>query len=170
MSAPVMDKSLKSKGTLYWVMEDGETGEIKSFGHADNICTQKGLERYVSGGAGVSGAPAVPTGMKYGSGATAVALTGAGAALVTYISGSNLPFTTAPAGAVNGSAWRVTYICSWAAGVGTTASSISEVVIVNDAATDATSTAANTYHRVLASIGVKTSTDVLTFTWTYDVA
>jgi hypothetical protein len=136
-----------------------------------NLVTQVGDQVYGERGAGVSGAPAAPTGMKLGTGSTAVAKTGAGAALVTYLSGSNKAFdATYPQSALNGAARRITFKRTYAAGEATTASPITEVVIVNDTiATDATSVAANTISRgLLAGIGSKGATDTLAITWTHD--
>ena len=107
------------------------------------------------------------TGMKLGTGTTAVAKAGAGAALVTYISASNNPFdatwpVTQNLGAglgVNGQ-----YKTTWAAGDVTNAA-ITEAVIVNDAAADATTTAANTAHRIVFTAINKTASDSLVITW-----
>ena len=108
------------------------------------------------------------TGMKLGTGATAVAKAGAGAALVTYKTASNLAFDTSfpviqnlGAGlGVNGQ-----YKTTWGAGVATDAA-LAEAVIVNDSSTNATSTAANTAHRIVfASTINKTATDTLVITW-----
>jgi hypothetical protein len=59
----------------------------------------------------------------------------------------------------------------YVAGVATTASPITEAVIVNDSATNATSTAANTYSRVLLSpaVGSKGAQDSLTLVWDWNV-
>lgn len=137
-----------------------------------NLVTQVGDQIYGERGAGVSGAAAAPTGMKLGTGGTAVAKTGAGAALVTYLSTSNKAFdATYPQSALNGAARRVTYKRTYAAGEATTASPITEVVVTNDTiATDATSTAANTLSRaLLTGIGSKGATDTLAVTWTQDL-
>jgi hypothetical protein len=113
--------------------------------------------------------------MKLGTGSTAVAKTGAGAALVTYLSGSNkafdgsFPASSQPGGA--GTARRIQYKRTYAAGEATTASAITEAVIVNDTiATDATSTAANTISRILVTgISAKGASDTLTATWNHDL-
>jgi hypothetical protein len=107
-----------------------------------------------------------------GTGGTAVAKTGAGAALVTYLSGSNKAFdATYPQSALNSSSRRITYKRTYAAGEATTASAITEAVIVNDTiATDATSTAANTISRILVTgISAKGASDTLTATWNHDL-
>lgn len=116
------------------------------------------------------GGPSQPTlmsGMKLGTGTTAVAKSGAGAALVTYEPGSNNPFDASfpviqnlGAGlGVNGQ-----YKTTWGAG-DVTDSALTEAVIVNDAATDATSTAPNTAHRIVFSAINKTAADTLVITW-----
>lgn len=115
---------------------------------------------------------ALPTGMKLGTGSTAVAKTGAGAALVTYLSGSNKAFdATYPQSSIPGTVRRITYKRTYAAGEATTASAITEAVIVNDIiATDATSTAANTISRILVTgISAKGASDTLTATWNHDI-
>lgn len=137
-----------------------------------NIVTQVGDQVYGERGGGVSGAPAAPTGMKLGTGSTAVSKTGAGAALVTYLSGSNKAFdATFPSSALSGSSRRISYKRTYAAGEATTASAITEVVVVNDTiATDATSTAANTISRALVTgISAKGASDTLAITWTQDL-
>jgi hypothetical protein len=143
----------------------GADGQVKSRCATKNLITSAGDAVYAGRGAGVTGAAAAPTGMKLGSGSTAVAKTGAGAALVTYLSGSNKAFdATFPSIAAN----VVTYKRTYAAGEATTASPITEAAIVNDTiGTDATSTAANTVARVLLTgIGSKGASDSLTITWT----
>lgn len=105
--------------------------------------------------------------MKLGTGSTAVAKTGAGAALVTYLTNSHQAFdATYPSSAVV-SGRAVTYKVTYAAGKATSAATaITEVVIYSDVTADATSTAANTYSRaILAGIGSKQSTDTLSITW-----
>lgn len=149
-----------------------EHGNLLERFEGKNLVTQVGDQVYGERGGGVSGAPAAPTGMRLGAGSTAVAKTGAGAALVTYLSGSNKAFdATYPQSALNGSSRRITYKRTYAAGEATTASPITEAVIVNDTiATDATSTAANTIARILVTgISAKGASDTLTATWNNDV-
>ena len=132
-----------------------------------NLVTAVGDQLYASRGAGLT-TSALPTGMKLGAGSTAVAKTGAGAALVTYLSGSNQAFdATFPAATGGVVSYKVTY----AAGTATTASPITEAVIVTDTiATNATSTAANTIARVLiAGVGSKAAGDSLAITWTHTI-
>lgn len=134
-----------------------------------NLITAVGDRLYASRGAGLT-TSAVPTGMRLGTGSTAVAKTGAGAAVVTYLAGSNRAFDgTFPSEA----AGVVTYKCTWPAGTATTASNITEAVIntdtiANDNAT--TATAANTVSRGLfASPAPKGALDSLVATWTHTI-
>ena len=130
-----------------------------------NLITAVGDQGYVARGAGIATPPAAPTGIRLGTGTTAVAKTGAGAALVTYLAGSNRPFDATFPSATGGVA---TYKATWAAGVATSASAITEAALVNDTiATDATSPAANTWARILlATPAAKAAGDSLTLTWT----
>lgn len=158
-------------GHIAWELRDAD-GNLKASGEAENIITQVGDERYAKAGAGVGSPPAAPTGMKLGTGSTAPSKTGAGAALVTYLSNSHLAFdATFPSVALNSGVQRVTYKCTFAAGKATSASNpITEAVIVNEALTDATSAAAATLARVLLpNPAAKQSTDTLTVTWTHDI-
>jgi hypothetical protein len=147
-----------------------EDGSLIASGESDNIVTSTGDRMYAERGAGVVGPLAAPTGMKLGSGTTAPSKTGAGAALVTYLSDSHQAFDSVPVVTANGSGYRVTYTTTYGAGKATTASAITEAVIVNNALTDATSTAANTVSRLLVSgLGSKGSTETVVFTWTHDL-
>lgn len=108
-------------------------------------------------------------GMKLGTGSTAVAKNGAGAALVTYLTNSHQAFdATFPSTSGTTGGRVVTYKVTYAAGKATTASAITEVVIFLDFLADATSTAANTIARALiAGVGSKGASDTLTITWTH---
>src|SRR3954470_16628107 len=129
-------------------------GELIGYCKKRNLITSVGDQMYAERGAGIASPPAVPTGMRIGTGSTAVAKTGAGAAIVTKVTLGNLAFdatfptSSQPGGA--GTARVITYKCTYAAGSGTTASPVTEVVIVNDTiATDTATAAANTITRVL---------------------
>lgn len=130
-----------------------------------NLVTAVGDQYYAGRAALPSSLPAQVTGMKLGTGSTTPAKTGGGAALTTYLSGSDkaidASFPTASGGVVT---WKRTY----AAGEATTASAITEVVLCTDTLADATSTAANTIARaLLAGISAKGASDTLTITWTH---
>lgn len=151
-------------------IEMHRAGELIHREEVDNLITQVGDQWYAERAAGVAGAPAAITGMKLGAGSTAPAKTGAGAALVTYLANSHQALTGTPTSALSGSSRRLTFAATWAAGKATTASPITEVVIVIDALADATSTAANTIARALISgVANKQATDSLTITWTHDL-
>jgi hypothetical protein len=154
----------------------GATGQLKQLEVFSNLITTAGDQYYAKMGiVGVSpAAPTAPTlanGMKLGTGSTAVAKSGAGGALVTYKTGSNVVFNASypVAAAVAGTdtGWTATYQSTWAAGVATDAA-LTEVVIVNDQATNATTTAANTYSRALFASAInKGALDALTVTWAH---
>lgn len=142
----------------------GADGVVKARCVTRNLVTAVGDRLYASRGAGLT-TSAVPVGMKLGTGSTAVAKTGAGAALVTYLSNSHQVFDAGyPQEAGGVASYKVTY----AAGKATSASAITEAVIFTDALADATSTAANTVARVLLSgIPSKGSSDTLTLVWNH---
>lgn len=153
-----------------------ERGRVKDQVEFTNLITTAGDQYYaqkaIVGIAPASAsAPSAVTGMKLGTGTTAVTKSGTAAALITYLTASNVAFVTGypQAAAYTGSdtGWTATYQCSWAAGVATSAS-INECVIVNDSGTNATSTAANTISRVVFTSTIsKASTDTLTVTWSH---
>lgn len=162
---------LKGFGVAHLLDEDGKTKELIPFA---NLVTTAGDQYYAQKGiVGIAPAsPSAPTaanGMKLGTGTTAVAKSGAGAALVTYKTASNVAFdsTFPSAAAVGGDGgWNATYKTTWGAGVATDAA-LTEVVIVNDQGTNATTSAANTYSRALITSVNKTATDSLAVTWTH---
>lgn len=154
------------KGTVHAVLT-GPDGKVKAECTVHNLVTATGDQLYASRGIGLT-TSALPTGMRLGTGSTAVAKTGAGAAIVTYLTGSNKAFDATFPSATGGVA---TYKRTYAAGEATSGSAITEVVIntdtiANDNAT--TATAANTVSRaLLAGIGSKGASDTLTITWTH---
>jgi hypothetical protein len=114
-------------------------------------------------------APTAMSGMKLGTGTTAAAKSGAGGALVTYLTASNLAFdATYPQTSNLGAGLGVTavYKTTWGAGVATN-SAITEAVIVNDSATNATSSAANTLSRIVFTAVNKGASDTLAITWSH---
>jgi hypothetical protein len=153
-----------------------EDGALLERCETTNLVTQVGDQMYGERAVGL-GTLAAPTGMRLGTGANTggnvPAKTGTGAALTTYLSGSNKAFdATYPQSSLSGAnARRITYRRTYAAGEATTASAITEIVIVNDTiATDATSTAANTISRAaVAGISAKAATDSLVATWNHDL-
>ncbi len=139
---------------------------LKAEVEVHNLITAVGDVMYAHRGSGISSPPATPTGMRIGTGSTAVAKTGAGAAIVTKVTLGNKAFDgsfPSIAAAV------VTYKTTYAPGEGTTASPVTEAVIVNDTiATDTATAAANTISRALiAGVGSKAAGDTLILTWTH---
>jgi hypothetical protein len=139
-----------------------------------NLITDAGDLYYATRGiAAVS--PATPAdatkvnGMKLGTGTTAAAKNGAGAALVTYLTASNVVFdatfpSTSNLGA--GLGVQAVYKTTWAAGTATN-TAITEAAIVNDQATNATTTAANSISRVVFTAVNKGASDTLAITWNH---
>jgi hypothetical protein len=152
----------------------GPDGELKHEELVGNLITTAGDEYYAKRGAAAV-TPAAPadvtkvTGMKLGTGVTAAAKSGAGAALGTYETGSNNPFDSTFPQLIDLSAdtgWQIQYKTTWAAG-DVTETALTEAVIVNDAGTDATSTAPNTISRITFTAINKTASDTLVITWNH---
>jgi hypothetical protein len=149
----------------------GEDGGVKQTGVFANLITEVGDEYYGERAAGIASPPNQVTGMRYGTGITAVAKTGAGAAIVTYVAGSSLAIDAGfPTSALSGSSRRIQWRRTWAAGVAT-ANGISEAVItIETPLTDVAGTAANTISRALLSPVVnKGASDSLEVTWNHDL-
>lgn len=137
----------------------------------ENLITQVGDQYYGERASGIGSPPGQVTGMRLGTGTTAVAKTGAGAAIVTYVTGSNKAIDGSfPTSALNGSSRRIQWKTTWNAGEAT-ANSIAEVVITNESPlTDVAGTAANTISRALLSPTVnKGASDTLAVTWNHDL-
>jgi hypothetical protein len=165
------EPSFRGSVLIQVVSEDGEVKDERKIG---NKITTAGDEYYAKRGAAAV-VPAAPadvtkvTGMKLGTGTTAEAKSGAGALLVTYETGSNNPFDAGFPVLVDltgDTGWQIQYKTTWAAG-DVTETALTEAVIVNDAATDLTSTAANTISRVVFTAINKTATDSLVITWNH---
>lgn len=149
----------------------GPDGRLKQRVVARNLITEVGDEYYGERAAGIASPPAQVSGMRLGTGTTAVAKTGAGAAIVTYVSGSSKAIDGSfPTSALSGSSRRIQWKTTWAAGEAT-ASGIAEVVITNEGTlTDVAGTAANTVSRALLSPTVnKAAGDTLAVTWNHDL-
>lgn len=166
------DKDIQLKGEVLVQIFDVDGNVTEEV--VGNLITTAGDEYYAKrSAAGVS--PAAPAdvtkvdGMKLGTGTTAAAKSGAGAALVTYITGSNNPFDATFPSFIDLSGdtgWQIQYKTTWAAG-DVTNSAITEAVITKDSTTDATSTAANTTSRVVFTAINKTASDTLVITWNH---
>jgi hypothetical protein len=163
-----VNNNVSIKGCLS-ITRINSDGDVVEHVEIPNIITAVGDQYYAGRAALATGLPAQVTGMRLGGGSTAPAKTGAGAALVTYLTNSNQAldanYPTVAAGVVT---WRATF----APGKATSASAITEAVLVNDTiATNATSTAANTISRALVTgISAKAAGDTLVVQWTHTLA
>jgi len=148
----------------------GPDGQLKARGEFGNLVTQVGDQFYGDRAAAI-GAINTVTGMRLGTGTTAVAKTGAGAAIVTYVAASQKAIDGAfPTSALSGSSRRIEWKTTWAAGEAT-ATGIAEVVITNETPlTNVAGAAANTISRALISPTVnKAAGDTLAVTWQHDL-
>jgi hypothetical protein len=170
---PVPDELLDRLGLsgLLHVRLIDEHGVITRDLWVPNMITQVGDQYYGERAAGIGSPPAQVTGMRLGTGSTAPAKTGAGAAIVTYATGSHVAIDgTYPQSSLNGAARRITWRSTWAAGVATV-NGIAEAVITNETPlTNVAGTAANTISRALVSPVVnKGASDTLEITWHHDL-
>lgn len=154
------------------VVHRGSDGEIKYEEWGENLVTDVGdghiAKRLIEGDT-----EDIVTGMKLGNdSATAAAKNGAGAGMVTYISGSNEALDSAPTEATKGAGagWRATFICTWIAG-DVTDSDIEEVCLTNQTAlADNTSAVADTVARFVFGAPIdKQAGDSLEVTWQIDI-
>jgi hypothetical protein len=156
----------------------GDDGRHKQLSPFANLITDAGDLYYATKAiVGISPAngtaPTAVNGMKLGTATTAAGKTTIGAASLAasadYITGSNIVFdstfpSTSNLGA--GAGVNAVYKTTWAAGVATNAT-INSVVIVNDQATNATTSVANTISRAVISTVNKTASDTLAITWNH---
>lgn len=111
------------------------------------------------------------SGMRLGTGSTAVAKTGGGSFIGTYTTGSSQALdATYPQSSIPSTARRITYKVTWAAGTAT-ASGLNEVTITHlQPITDTSGAAADTISRALLSPVVnKGAADTLAVTWNHDL-
>jgi len=163
---------LSQLGLKGWLEIDliDENGKLKLHLVVPNLITQVGDQFYGDRAAAIGAISAV-TGMRLGTGTTAVAKTGAGAAIVTYVTASNKAIDgTWPQSSLNGSSRRIQWKTTWIAGEAT-ANDIAEVVITNEnPLTNVAGTAANTISRALITPTVnKAAGDTLAVTWNHDL-
>ena len=148
----------------------GPDGKLKQYEYGYNLVTDYGDD--VIATRLILDAVEIVTGMKLGTGATAAAKNGAGAAIVTYEAGSNedldAPATEATKGA--GAGWRTTYVCTWIAG-DVTEVALAEVVLTNETPlTDVASVVGDTVARFVFGATIdKQAGDSLVVTWQIDV-
>jgi hypothetical protein len=167
-----MEETNVQHGTITVKVLD-EDGNVKHEETINNLITDAGdLYQATRIAAGVNSngvsQPTLMTGMKLGTGSTAAAKADAGCA--TYLSGSNRTFDSTYPQVSNlgaGLGVNVVYRVTWPAGTATSAS-INEVIICNDAAADADSSAANTIARgVFGATINKAAGESLEVTWNH---
>lgn len=165
-----MVEEARFRGLVHAILHS-EEGDVLYEEILANLITQVGDQYYGERAAGIGSPPSQVSGMRLGTGTTAVAKTGAGAAIVTYVSGSQAAITGGfPTSALSGSSRRIQWQAAWAAGTATN-SALAEAVITNESSlTDVAGTAANTISRVLLSPTVnKGASDTFTLTWNHDL-
>lgn len=153
-------------GVVHYVLLDPR-GCTLAEGEVSNLVTEVGERMYAERGAGI-GSLAAPTGMQLGTGSTAPAKTGAGAAIVTFVTGSYSALSPAAAYSLVATKARITYVSSWAAGVAT-ATGIQEVVLVNASTTTVQSAPTTIARALLSPVVNKGTDDTLAVTWTHDI-
>lgn len=166
-----MRSALFIRGTVVATLHDSK-GRLLLARTYSNLVSEVGDEYYGERAAGIASPPGQVTGMRLGSGTTAAAKTGAGAAIDTYISGSNAAIDGSfPTSSLVSGARRITWQAEWAAGTATHAA-IAEVVITNEATlTDVAGTAANTIARAVLSPTInKGAGEILTVAWWHDIS
>lgn len=157
-------------GYGHWALFD-EDGELKDANFFKNLITQVGDQYYGERAAGIASPPGQVTGMQLGTGTTAVAKTGAGAAIVTLVASSLVAIDGGfPTSALNGSSRRIQWKTTWTAGTAT-ANAIAEVALVNQSTgTQTVAAASATICRALLSPVVnKGANDTLAITWNNDL-
>lgn len=148
----------------------GPNGALKHAEAGYNLVTDYGDEHIAT--RIFDDAQDIVTGMRLGTGSTAAAKSGAGAAIGTYISGSNEALDSAATASDlgGGSGHRAIHVCTWVAG-DVTNSAIAEVALTDETPlTDVAGAAGNTVARfVFGSTIDKQSGDSLEVTWNLDV-
>ena len=167
-SRPVTDP-VKERDNVEVVLR-GPDGSVKYREAGHNLVTDYGDDFLAT--RSILDSIDIVTGMKLGTGATAAAKNGAGAATVTYISGSQEALDSVATEATKGAGagWRTTYVCTWAAGDVTNAA-IAEVMLTNETAlSDTASVVGDTVARyVFAATIDKQAGDSLEVTWNIDI-
>lgn len=144
-------------------------GVLKDYRIGENLVTDYGDEHV--GERMYDDAALIVTGMRLGTGATAAAKAGAGAAIVTYETGSNEDLDATPVGETKGAGngWRIPHICTWIAG-DVTEVALAEVVLSDETPlTDVAGVAGNTVARFVFGATIdKQAGDSLVVTWNVD--
>lgn len=170
LEMPSQDEILGLHGYGHWALFN-ESNKLIDGGFFKNLITQIGDQYYGERAAGISSPPAQVTGMQLGTGSTAVAKTGAGAAVITFISGSPTAIDGGfPTSSIPSSSRRIQWKTTFPAGTATT-NGIAEVVLINQSVgTNSAAAAAATISRALLSPTVnKGASDSLAVTWSHDL-
>lgn len=154
-----------------WAELRDSEGQLKELAVFSNLVTKIGDEYYAERAAGISSPPAQVTGMKLGTGTTAVAKSGAGAAIVTYvtsITASKAITATWPQSTLDVPGCQIQWKSDWATGEATQ-NGLAEVVLSNQTSlADTAGTAADTIARaLLSSVVNKGSGDTLAIIWNH---
>lgn len=164
----VVQSKMQIRSNVHVVLY-GPDGHVKYEEWGENLVTDYGDQ--FSAEREYLDATDIVSGMRLGTGNTAAAKNGAGAAIVTYISGSNEDLdgaaTDSDLGA--GSGHRTEYECTWAAG-DVTNGAIAEVALSNETPlTDVSGAVGNTVARFVFSSTIdKQADDILVVTWQLD--
>lgn len=160
---------MRTRVNVEVVLRD-EFGNVKHHERGENLVTDYGDEHIARRVA--LNAQNIVTGMRLGTGSTAALKAGAGAAIVTYIAGSQEALDAAATFLNKGAGLghRTIHVCTWAAG-DVTNSAIREVVLTDETPlTDVAGAAGNTVARfVFGSAIDKQAGDTLEVTWNIDV-
>lgn len=170
LTPPSFEEIVGLRGYGHWALFD-DHGDLKDGGFFTNLITQVGDQYYGERAAGISTPPAQVTGMQLGTGTTAVAKTGAGAAIVTLVASSLVAIdATWPQSSIPSSARRIQWKTTWPAGTATS-NGIAEVALGNQSTgTQTAMPAANTISRALLSPTInKGASDSLAVTWNHDL-
>jgi len=147
----------------------GPDGTLKDYRIGENLVTDYGDEHV--GERMYDDTFDIITGMRLGTGTTAASKAGAGAAIVTYETGSQEALDAVPIGVDQGAGlgWRVPHICTWIAG-DVTEVALAEVVLTDETPiTDVAGVVGDTVARfVFASTIDKQAGDQLVVTWNVD--
>ena len=162
-----LSESMRSRGLMSYVLLDS-AGRLKARGISANLITQYG-DQWYGERAWAVGSNNVVTGMRLGTGTTTAAKTGAGAAIVTYVTGSAHSIDGGyPTSSLVSGARAMTVVSTWAPGAAT-ANGIAEAVLTNEAGpSDSAGNAGNTVSRALLdTVRNKAAGDTLALTWTH---
>lgn len=152
----------------------GPDGSVKAHEVVKNLITAVGDRYYSERAAGIASPPGQVTGMKLGTSNTTPSKSGGGAALGTYLTGSDHALdddfpTSATATVGPDTVRRIQWQATWVAGEATSANPITEVALVNDTLADSTSPDTATVSRaIFSTVSSKGDQDTLIITWNHD--